>query len=55
MKGLAWYTAIVVGLMELAWLAFLIDGEETATMALFCLALLTPILVFAIKFLQKKK
>ena len=57
MKVLAWYTAILMGLLELYFLGEIIDGgyiEDTFTQ-LFTMAMVAPPIVFSILFLFKKK
>lgn len=54
MKILAWYTVLLMGWMTIFFLGDILDGNGAASQSLFAMVLVTPPLVFGIKFLLKK-
>jgi len=54
MKFLAWYTIVLVALVQIYVLGEVIDGYEAAGFGLFVIAAWSPPIIFGVKSLLKK-
>ena len=55
MRGLAIYTVVVIGLVQLYLLGEMIDGYEEAYISLLIMAFYAPPIVFGVLYLKGKK